>query len=557
MISVLGGTINTFIDSAFVSQRLGSHGLASVNMSMPVYLVLCTVGVLISRGTSIPAAQASGSGIADSARRYYHAGIALSFSAGAVITAAGVVISRPLALLLSQGGILTDEIYDYIVVTFIGSIPAIFLYIPVAYLQLDGKTKAISIMMLIMVAADCLLDWLFMFVFDFGISGAAWASVASTLLACVFGFAATERGFSNFHFSVKSLNFTDFVGIIKYGTPGAMGNFVDAVRMLILNALVLSAYGSIGVAVWAILNTFSEIFIAVTSGIPLAAAPMIGVYFKSRENSGIRILMALQHRIGLVLTIAFGIVLVLANDFWELLFASPQDLLFPLICLALFIAFDLIASIWMVFYNSTGRNALSTLIVLLRKLAMPLLAAFVLVFANGYLWLFLPAGGVLTLAAGAASIKITRSLSEKKSRYPLSGFLMLDDHLEKENKVLDFSILPNMDAACEASEKIQEFCSENDMSVKQTNQLGLAIEELLGIIIQKNTEIKSVDMRAYALDFITGVQLRCAGRKYNPFDEPDTDDDMLLGIMMLRNMADGVNYTYTLGMNTISITFDR
>ena len=50
MFSVLGATVNALIDSAFVSQRLGSGGIAAVNLSMPIYLVICTIGSLIAGG---------------------------------------------------------------------------------------------------------------------------------------------------------------------------------------------------------------------------------------------------------------------------------------------------------------------------------------------------------------------------------------------------------------------------------------------------------------------------------------------------------------------------
>lgn len=58
--SVLGGTINALIDSVFISARLGELALAAVNMSMPVYLVVCTLGTLVVGGTSIISSREAG-----------------------------------------------------------------------------------------------------------------------------------------------------------------------------------------------------------------------------------------------------------------------------------------------------------------------------------------------------------------------------------------------------------------------------------------------------------------------------------------------------------------
>lgn len=60
MFSVLGGTINALIDSVLVSRKMGSGGLAAVNVSMPVYFILCTIGALLAGGASVLSAQALG-----------------------------------------------------------------------------------------------------------------------------------------------------------------------------------------------------------------------------------------------------------------------------------------------------------------------------------------------------------------------------------------------------------------------------------------------------------------------------------------------------------------
>ena len=66
-----------------------------------------------------------------------------------------------------------------------------------------------------------------------------------------------------------------------------------------------------------------------------------------------------------------------------------------------------------------------------------------------------------------------------------------------------------------------------------------------------------MDLRAFVLDDMTGIRIRCAGRRYNPFEDDESDEDALLGIRMLEKMAGATSYAYTLGMNTIGIVFDR
>ena len=95
------------------------------------------------------------------------------------------------------------------------------------------------------------------------------------------------------------------------------------------------------------------------------------------------------------------------------------------------------------------------------------------------------------------------------------------------------------------------------MESKQINRIGLAIEELLMVIYEKDKSLKSIDLRAFALPGNIGIRIRSAGELYDPFKESDTgDEDFYMGITMLKAMAQAVTHQYTLGSNTINIIFE-
>ena len=557
MFSVLGGTINALIDSAFVSQKLGNNGLAAVNMCMPVYLVLCSIGCLIAGGASVMSAQESGKQRMKEAENYYQTALFLLLMIGTAITIIGIPFCRPLANLLAQNGNLTDYVYQYCLITLIGTIPTILLYIPTYYLQLEGKMRAISIMMALIILADIALDYTLMFVFDFGITGASLASVLSTTIACAYGFIMLRTGYSNYHLRLVKIHLKQLKNIFYTGSPAALGNFVDAIKFLFLNAIILYYGGTGAVAVWAVLNSLSEFALSITSGVPQAAAPMIGTYYTARENSGLRILMKLQTQTGLFLSACYMIVLIVLHRVFEHIFVIEENLVIPLICLGLFCLFDVVCSIWITFFQSTRKIIVSDFLTFCRKFLFPVGVAAILMASHGYIFLFLPIGSILTLLTGLLLTGIAFVRNQKGSR-PLSRFLLLDDYLEREKKVLDFSIFPDTENICKASEQIKEFCETNQMETRLTIRLGLAIEELMTVLAQKNKNLTSVDLRVFTLDGTTGIRIRCAGIQYNPFEEEnEPDDDFLMGVNMIQKLAEVVTYTYSLGMNTINILFEK
>ena len=553
MFSVLGGTINALIDSVFVSRRLGADALAAVNMSMPVYLVICTFGALAAGGASVMSARAAGKEQMGEAAGHYHAALTVCSVFSILFTFAGCILCRPVAGLLSQGGELEQYVYAYCFVTMLGVLPTVLAYLPLYYLQLEGKTHEISVMIRIMIITDILLDFVFLFVFSFGIYGAAAASLAASLLSCIYGFISLERGYSNYHFRFIKAGMGQVKDIVRYGSPAAFGNFADAMKLLLLNMVILHTGGAPAVAVWAVLNSMSEFSVSITSGVPQAAAPMAGAYVSAKENSGLRILMKLQMQWGLLLSVAYAAVIVIGSKALEVVFSIKQSLLGPFLCLGSFVVLDCIASVWLTFFQVAGRLVLSNLLMFCRKFFFPVGIAALLMLADGYLWTFLPLGGACTVITGLAATGIIY-VWNKKGSHALSRFLLLDDYLEREKKVLDFSIVPTAENICSASEQIIDFCRHNQMDSKRTMKLQLSIEELLTVIVQKNPDLKTVDLRAFSLEENTGIRIRCAGRRYNPFEQDGEEDhDFMMGVAMLEKMADVVNYIYSFGMNIINV----
>ena len=559
MFSVLGGTINTLIDSAFVSQSNGPDALASVNLCMPIYLILCVIGALISNGAVMLSAKEIGKKNQDKAVEIYHSAFCWYLVIGVFISIVGLILARPIATMYSHGGALTEYVFDYAFVTLIGAIPTIMIYLPIKYLQLEGDNKSISIMMVIMIVSDIALDYQLLFVFRLGLTGAALASVLSTLFATVFGFAMLQRGI-NFKLRITSLNLKNTLRIVRYGFPSAIGNLVDSIKMSMLNSLILISLGSSGVAIWAVLNSLSEISITISTGVPQAASAMIGVYYPSRENSSIRSLVKLQVLWGVILSAGYGLFMIVCCKPIENLFAVNSDMLIPIVCLGIGMILDVFAGIWVKYFNTIGKITISGFINVIRKLVFPVSVAHILV-ANGFmLWLFLPIAGVLTIitAIGAIAFYVINYKNRKHKK--LSPILLLDDQLEIENKIIDFSIEPNSEQICEAATKISDFCEEHHMDQKTLMRLSLAIEELLTVLAEHFSNTKSVDMRAFVTEDETGIQIRIAGEFFDIFkaaEEETEDPTKYMGVTMMKKLANTTNHYYALGINTIHIFFNK
>lgn len=564
MLSILSGNINILADGILVGQRLGTDALAAINFSLPVYLVLCIIGSFIVSGTAICAAEAIGNHQGIRAQELYRMSVFWCIFFSAVITAAGLLCIKPLARALCSETEVLPLVMEYAGVTLAGTLPKILIYIPFWYLRLDGRNRQVTWMMLVMGVGNVLLDLLFLYVFDMGVLGAALASVAATALSCLLGFIWLCDKKSSFSFGMCAIcRDISFMSIARAGSPSALNNLLQTLRVMAVNTLLLQRGGSGLVAAFTAVNCISAFEESVTGGVPQAASAMLGIYSGEHDNKSARLLMARQVRSGIPYCLLFSVVILVGADLIAGAYGLTEPLRFAFLCMSFGMVPALCNCILSGYYNVSGYAMWANVIILLRVFVMPCASLYVLCRQNCNPWWFLVTGEVLTLLVWFGATGMYQHFHRRCSR-----FLLMDHTLEETGRVINFSVQGKEEAICDASSKITVFCEENGMLPGQVMRVSLAMEELMTLILSVN-QAKGVefDLRVYALEGVIGIRIRYSGQEFNPFcpienkglngdDVPGEEaglSDMYLGVRMIEDMVETAMYQRTFGMNTIQI----
>ncbi len=564
MLSILSGNINILADGILVGQRLGADALAAINFSLPVYLVLCIAGSFIVSGTAICAAGAIGNHQGKKAQELYKMSVFWCVFISAVVTAAGLLCIKPLAGLLCSQEAVSPLVMEYTGVTLAGALPRILIYIPFWYLRLDGRNRQVTWMMLVMGAGNVMLDVLFLYVFDMGVSGAAFASVMATAVSCLLGFVWLCDKKSSFSLGMR-VNCRDvsFVCIARAGSPSALNNLFQTLRVMVVNTLLLQNGGSGLVAAFTAVNCIGAFEESVTGGVPQAASAMLGVYSGEHDNKSACLLLTRQVRSGVPYCLLFSIVILAGADFIAGAYGLTDSLRFAFLCMSFGMIPALCNCILSGYYNVSGYAMWANAIILLRVFVMPCASLFVLCRQSCSPWWFLFTGEVLTLLVWFAATGVYRHFHRRCSR-----FLLMDQTLEETGRVINFSVRGKEEDICDASSKITVFCEENGMLPGQVMRVSLAMEEMMTLILSENGEEGvEFDLRVYSLEGVIGIRIRYSGREFNPLcrteDKGQTgadalgkeagNCDMYMGIRMIEDMVETAMYQRTFGMNTIQI----
>lgn len=543
MIAILGGTINVFVDGILIGRKMGDVGLAAVNQSLAVYLILCTIGSLFAAGASAESAFALGQRDEQKAKEYFEIAVETAFVISLVFCLAGILLSPRLAGIL--GSEATRELIEtYIKITFVGGVFKVMLYIPYYYMRLVGKMKQAATAMTFMTVINIVLDYIFLFLLDMGIAGAAWASVIATMVVCGICFYILCGKDSIFKIRFIKFNLDRVKDIFISGSPMAANNLFSTIRILVLNFIMNLAGGSSLVTIFAITNNLNEFSICVQNGIPQTGSALLGVYHGENDNQALKNLLKLQIKSGVVISAVVAGVIALFSGKVGWLFGSHLNVKTAVICWAVSLLFATCNNVMNYYYYSIKQAGMANLITILRVFAVTCVVAWCLKDMGEAIWLFYPLSEIFTFVIWAAYGTYYAKKLQK------DNLLLLE---KAEGISLNLTVSCDVEEICRVSAGVNDFGEEHGLDMQQTMTLSLAVEELLMITAEKTLEQNgTMDLRVLKTKEGAILRIRSEGRAFNPLEQA-ADNLEYMGVGMIMKMATRIQYQSTLGLNTLIV----
>ena len=303
-------SLYNIVDQLFIGNRLGVAGNAATNVVFPAVTLITSLSLMCGVGSSAVMNLSYGRGDTDRAKRAVCNGFGLMVFCGLVVTLALLLFTRPLLYLFGC----TDGVYplaaSYARIVSIGFVFAVVGAAGPFLLRADGSPNYSLACILVGSVLNIGLDALFIFVFDWGIEGAAWATVISQIVSAVMVLAYLPR------FRTFPLKLRDFVpqlrlmGRIAALGAGPMFNFMTQalVQVFLNNALrtygALAACGSeVALAVAGVAGKVNTLATAIVTGLTNGMQPIIS-YNYGRKNYR-RVAQTGKRTVGVILILSF------------------------------------------------------------------------------------------------------------------------------------------------------------------------------------------------------------------------------------------------------------
>lgn len=308
MIANVVNALYNIVDQIFIGQGVGYLGNAATNIAFPITTICLALGLMTGVGAASNFNLELGRKEVEKARRIAGTAVVQLIVMGIAVCVIVQIFLAPLMQLFGATNQIFDYAMEYSRITAYG-IP-FFLFSTGFNPLVRSDGRATFSMMAIIAGAvlNTVLDPIFIFVFQMGIAGAAWATVISQLVSALLLFAYIPK------FRSVKFQWEDFIPHMKQVEAiAALGltSFIFQISALIVQIVsnnllktygAMSIYGSeIPIAVGGIVSKVFVIFIALIIGMTQGVQPIVGY------NYGAKYYERVRQTIFLALKIGFGL----------------------------------------------------------------------------------------------------------------------------------------------------------------------------------------------------------------------------------------------------------
>ena len=439
IISLLVAALYNIVDQIFIANAdyLGSNGNAANNVVFPLTVIALAFTLLIGDGVCAFVSMSLGARNIKQAGDSVGSAALLSSTTGIIIAIIYYIFREE--LLTFFGGRINNETFNFALEYFTFIIPGIPFYVfgqamnPI--ISADGSPNYVMFSTLMGAAINIILDPIFIFIFRWGMMGAALATIIGQIFTAFMSVRYIAFNMKAIKFSRENLSYNP--KLMRRYLPLGMCSFLSQISLVISVAavnLMIKKYGAldkifsqpeysqIPMAVIGIVMKFFQIVISIVVGLSASCTPITGFNMGAGRPDRVKklfsLLLACEAVIGLI---AFIIVEFYPSSIANLFGASGESVYyaaFTVKCFRTYLCLIILACVnkaAFIFIQAMGRPYISAGLSITREIIfgagltilMPLFMGL-----DGVLWSMPASDGLMFIVSLAVIIMIYRELSQ-------------------------------------------------------------------------------------------------------------------------------------------------
>ena len=297
--SMTVASVYNIIDRIFIGQWVGPLAIAGLALTFPLMNLAIAFGSLVGSGASTMISIKLGEQQINSASRFLGNAVVINIILGILLTVLGLWFLDPILYAFGASPDTIPYARDFMKVIFYGNIFSCTFFSLNNILRAKGYPKKAMIITIGTVIINLLLAPIFIYYFQWGIKGVAWATVISQIIGAIVVVSHYFDKNNTLYFQRRFLKLkSSIIGrIFEMGMSSFVINFCASIVVVILNYSLKSYGGDLAIAAFGIINSIGGLIFMLIFGFNLGMQPIVGYNYGAKQYD--RVLRTLRY--GLVI----------------------------------------------------------------------------------------------------------------------------------------------------------------------------------------------------------------------------------------------------------------
>ncbi|MBQ8831551.1 MAG: MATE family efflux transporter [Oscillospiraceae bacterium] len=331
VIAQMINVLYNLVDRMYIGRlaETGRLALTGIGICAPVLTIIMAFANLCGVGGSPLFSMARGKGDDKQARHIIGNAFFMMISLGVILTIIAFAIKKPLLYWLGAD----EETYvyanQYLSVYLIGSIAVMISLGMNPFINAQGAGRTGMLTVAIGAVINIILDPIFIFALDMGVSGAALATIISQAASAVWvlAFLCGKRAAVKFSLADMRPKAETIKRITLLGTSGFCLSFTTSLVQMLCNTNLRDLGGTLYVSIMTVINSIRDIFFAGVNGLTNGTTPVISYNYGAGKYSRVREAIRFCTGASLLYCIVAWAVIMIFPGFFIRIFNSDPELL--------------------------------------------------------------------------------------------------------------------------------------------------------------------------------------------------------------------------------------
>lgn len=287
IIAMTASSLYNMVDSIFIGQGVGPMAISGLALTFPFMNLSAAFGAAVGVGASTCISVKLGQRDYSTAQNILGNTITLNLIIGVLFSIVSLLFLDPILYFFGASDQTIPYARDYMVIILLGNVFSHMYFGMNAVLRAAGKPRHAMYATMFTVIINTMLDPLFIYTLGLGISGAAYATILSQMIALTWQIWLFADRSQLLHLCKGTYRLRKAIvrNIIGIGMSPFLMNVCACIVVIFINKGLLQYGGDLTVGAYGIANRIAFVFVMVVMGINQGMQPIAGYNYGARNTA--------------------------------------------------------------------------------------------------------------------------------------------------------------------------------------------------------------------------------------------------------------------------------